>query len=120
MAELVVDETEVQLRLGAVEHALGVHGNLSVARSALERAEVVSDPLARVHGFRVGERLPGVNAMGSFTSSEEKIFAVVHARQHQGIVLHFDGGEYDTWIIGCEDPASMITMLRAHGVPIDS
>lgn len=54
VAGLVVDETEVQLRLSAVEHALGVHGNLSVARSALERAEVVSDPLARVHGFKVG------------------------------------------------------------------
>lgn len=61
-----------------------------------------------------------MNAAGSFTSSEEKIFAVVHAKQHQEIVLHFDGAVYDTWIIGCEDPAPMITVLRAHRVPIDA
>lgn len=44
----------------------------------------------------------------------------MHAKQHQEIVLHFDGAVYDTWIIGCEDPAPMITVLRAHRVPIDA
>lgn len=117
MADIRVTDTQVELHLTTAEHLLAVHRDQSAPLSALANADVVENPIEHVHGFRVGEGIPGVSAIGSFTSTEEKIFAVVHAGQHRGLVLRFREGAFDTWVIGCDDPTAVMDALRAHGFP---
>ena len=73
--------------------------------SAVRGVEVLEDAHEPVdHGFKVGERIPGVVEVGYVRSDGRKIFAAVHHDTPRGLRIVLDGASYDEWIVGCADP----------------
>jgi hypothetical protein len=77
--------------------------------------EVVQNLLDYVHGWRVGTGVPGSVAVGTFTSRDAKIFAVIHHGQHRGVRLRLEGAHYDEILISSDDAGSM-----AAAIPVTS
>jgi len=55
-----------------------VHGEVRVPVGSVRTVKVLDDAVGAVHGFRVGAGIPGSVAIGTFSSRQAKIFAVVH------------------------------------------
>jgi len=115
MAEITVDGDELVVRLRAVEKMEAVHGEVRVPLSSVKMVEVLDDAIGAVPGFRVGTGIPGSVAIGTFTSREAKIFAVVHHDTPRGVRVDLEGAQFDELIVGCDDPESVAAVLRQPG-----
>ena len=111
MAELIVENDELVVRLRTIEKAEAVHGEVRVPLKSLRTVEVLDDAIAAVHGFRVGTGIPGSVAIGTFSSRDAKIFAVVHHDTPRGIKVGLEGAQYDQLIVGCDDPEGVAASL---------
>jgi len=103
------------VRLKALEKAEAVHGEVRVPLRSVKNVEVLDDAIAAVHGFRVGTGIPGWVAIGTFTSRNSHIFAVVHHETPRGVRVELEGAQYDELIVGCDDPESVAAALRQTG-----
>ena len=113
MAELGIDGDEVVLRLSALERLEALHGDLRAPRAAVRDVRVVDDAYAEVRGLRwPGTGIPGVLLAGTFRARGTKTFAIVHGRPG-GVRVVFDGGDYDEWVVGCDDPGAVADALVA-------
>ena len=105
MAELEVEGDELVLHLSALEKLEAVHGDLRAPLSAVRGVEVLEDAHEPAdHGFKVGERLPGVSEVATVRTAGRKIFAAVHHDTPRGVRVSFEGASYDEWIVGSADP----------------
>jgi hypothetical protein len=112
MAELLVEGGELVLHLSWGEKAMGVHGDLRVPLSSVRHVEVIENAHEPAdHGFKIGERLPGVVEVGMVLGDGRKIFAAVHHATPRGLRVVLDGGSYDEWIVGCADPEATLAGL---------
>jgi hypothetical protein len=115
MAELIVNGDQLEVRLKALEKAEAVHGEVTVPLSAVRSVEVLDDAIGAVHGFRVGTGVPGSVAVGTFTSRNSHIFAVVHHNTPRGVRVELEGAKYDELIVGCDNPEAVAASLgQAH------
>jgi hypothetical protein len=112
VAELIVEGDELVVRLRAVEKIEAVHGEVREPVRSVKTVEVLDDVIGAVHGFRVGTGIPGSVAIGTFTSREAKIFAVVHHDTPHGVRVDLEGAQFDELIVGCDDPESVAAALR--------
>lgn len=113
MAELVVEGDELVVRLRPVEKLEGAHGELKVPLSSVTSVEVLDDAMGAVHGFKlIGARIPGSVAVGTFSSGDARIFAVVHHDTPRGVKVDLQGTHYDQLIVGCDDPEAVVARLR--------
>lgn len=116
MAELQVEGDELVLQLSLGEKAGAVHADPRVPLSALQSVQVLDNAHEPAdHGWKIGERLPGFVEVGTILDSGRKIFAAVHHNTPRGVMLIFDGADYDEWIVGCADPESVVARLKAGG-----
>ncbi|MGA3352931.1 MAG: hypothetical protein ABSD85_07070 [Acidimicrobiales bacterium] len=115
MAELIVEGDELVVRLRAVEKAEAVHGEVRVPLGSVRAVEVLDDAIGAVHGFRVGTGIPGSVAIGTFTSRDAKIFAVVHHDTLRGVKVDLEGAHFDQLIVGCDDPEAAAASLHLPG-----
>ncbi len=114
MAELRVDNGELELVLSPAEKALGAHRDLRVPLSAVQSVEVLDNAHEPAdHGFKVGERLPGVSEIGSIHDRGKTIFAAVHHDTPRGILVRLSGVNYDEWVVGCADPEGVASAIVA-------
>jgi hypothetical protein len=112
MAKLEKDGGELVLRLSLGEKILGAHGNPRVDVSSVRHVEILNDAHSPAdHGFKVGERIPGVVEVGSIYGDGKKLFAAVHGDTPRGLRILFEGAKYDEWIVGCADPESVASEL---------
>ena len=117
MAELVAEGSDLMVKLRTVEKVEAVHGEPRVPLSSVKKVEVIEDAIGAVHGIRVGTGIPGVVAIGTFTSRKAKIFAVVHHDTPRGVRVSLENAAYDELIIGCLDPESVADQLtRSAGL----
>ncbi len=91
MAELIVDGDELVVRMKATERLEAVHGEVRVPLGSVKTVEVLDDAELEVHGFRVGTGIPGSVAIGTFSSRDAKIFAVVHHDTPRGVRVGLEG-----------------------------
>jgi hypothetical protein len=119
MAELFVDGDELvvrlRVRLRAVEKVEAVHGEVRVPLASVKAVEVLDDAIGAVHGFRVGTGVPGVIAVGTFSSRDAHIFAVVHHDTKRGVRVDLDGAQFDQLIVGCDDPEAAVAAIGPPG-----
>lgn len=115
LAKLIVDGDELVVRLRAVERIEAVHGEVRVPLRSVRTVEVLDDVVGAVHGFRVGTGIPGSVAIGTFTSRDAKIFAVVHHDTPRGVRVNLEGAQFDEMIVGCDDPEAVAAALRLSG-----
>lgn len=112
MATLARRGDVVVVALAATEKLEAVHGDLSIPVGMIRSVEVCDEPYEHVEGLRVlGAGIPGGTAVGTFLSSDEKTFAVVHRHMHRGLILRMEGFSYDEVIISVEDPEATMTSL---------
>jgi hypothetical protein len=112
VAEVLVEGDELVVRLRAVEKIEAVHGEVKVPLSSVRSVEVLDDAVGAVHGFRVGTGIPGSVAIGTFTSRDDHIFAVVHHDTPRGVRVGLEGAQFDELIVGCDDPEGVAASLR--------
>lgn len=113
MAHLSREGDTLWLRLSSVEKVEGVHGDIRVPMSAVQGAAVVEDVIHAVHGLKMpGSRLPGVFAMGTFISSEGRVFAIVHHQDKRGVKILLGGEPYDALIVSAPDPEALVSSLH--------
>jgi hypothetical protein len=112
MAELQVKGGELVLHLSLGEKAMGAHNDLRVPLDSVRRVVVVDDAHELAdHGFKIGERLPGIVEVGTVLGGGKKIFAAVHHATPRGVRVILDGGSYNEWIVGCADPEATVAGL---------
>ncbi len=112
MAELIVDGDELVVRMKATERLEAVHGEVRVPLGSVKTVEVLDDAERAVHGFRVGTGIPGSVAIGTFSSRDAKIFAVVHHDTPRGVRVGLEGARFDELIVGCADPEAVASAIR--------
>jgi hypothetical protein len=113
LAKLEVEGDELVLHLTEAEKLEAVHGDLRVPLSAVKSVEVLGNAHrpADLVGFRVGTRIPGVIEVATVHGASRTVFAAVHHGTPQGVRVRLEGARWDEWIIGCEDPASVVASL---------
>lgn len=112
MAELTVEGAELVLTMTKLEKVESVHGEIRVPVASVTGVEVLDDAIDAVHGFRVGTRVPGAVAVGTFTARDAKTFAVVHHDTPRGVLVKLTDDRFDQLIVGCDDPESVAALLR--------
>jgi len=113
LAQLLREEGTLVLQLSPLEKLEGVHGDIRVPVSAVQAVTVVEDVIHAVHGLRMpGSRVPGVFAMGTFISSEGRVFAIVHHQDKRGVKIQLAGEPYDALIVSAPDPAQLAASLN--------
>ena len=113
MAGLIVEGDTLRVHLTEFERAEAVHGEVTVPLSSVRTVDVLDDVLGAVHGMRVGTGIPGMTAVGTFSSRGSKQFAVVHHNTRRGVRVTLEGEKYTELIVGCDDPETV-----AAGVPV--
>jgi hypothetical protein len=112
MAELLVEGDQLVLRLSGPEKLEGVHGDLRAPLSSVRSVEILENAHEPAdHGFKVGERLPGVSEVAVVHTGGQRLFAAVHHDTRRGVRVNFEGISYDAWIVGCADPESVKDQL---------
>lgn len=116
MAELTVEGDELVVHLSPLEKGESVHADLHFPISSFQGVEVLDDAIHAVHGLKApGARLPGVFAIGTFYADAAKTFAAVHHHTPRGVRVRLAGTNFDDLIIGCDDPESVASSLKAIG-----
>jgi hypothetical protein len=113
VAELVVEGDELVLRLSRGEKLESLHGDLRAPLSSVRSIEVLDDAHQPAdHGFKVGERIPGVSEVAVVHADGGRIFAAVHHGTPRGLRIEFEGADFDAWIVGCPSPESVKERLQ--------
>lgn len=115
MAELIVQDGELVLRLSSGEKLEGVHGDLRAPLAAVQGIDVLDDahePVGIRSGVKIGTRIPGVIEVGTIQGPRRRLFAAVHHDTPRGLRVRLQGTPYDEWIIGCADPESALAQLQ--------
>ncbi len=115
MAECVIVNQQLVVKLSTKEKLEAVHGDVSVPLSSVCTVDVVENTLDFIHGIRVGTGIPGSTAIGTFSSSAARIFGVIHHGNHRGVRIILEGADFDELLIGCNDPEAV-----AAAIPVNS
>ena len=113
VANLVINDDTVTVRMSLAEKAEALHRDLTVPRAAVSGVRVVSDGMTEVHGLRLpGSAFPGVIMVGTWVTRQSKIFAVCHG-SGQAIVIELTGQDYDRIVLTVENPEELAKLLSA-------
>ncbi len=114
MAELQIDGGELVLHLSRLEKLEAVRADLRAPLSAVRAIEVLNDAHEPVdHGFKVGERLPGVSEVASVRTGGQRIFAAVQHDTPRGVRVVLEGTDFDAWVVGAADPEKVAAELES-------
>jgi hypothetical protein len=115
MAELEVRDETLVLKLSAIEKAEAVHGDLHVPLTAVRGVEVLSDAteMTKIRtGFKVGMRVPGSATVATVRGGGAKMFIAIHSDTPKAVRVLLDGDSFDEWIVGTDDPETVIAQLN--------
>ena len=112
MATLSVDADQLLLTLTRAEKMESVHGDLCVPRSAVVGVDVLDDAhaAADIVGLKIGTRLAGVIEVATVHGART-IFAAVHRDTPRGVRVRLSGASQDEWIVGCNDPEAVASLI---------
>lgn len=112
MSDLVIEGDELVVRLSLLEKDESAHGDIRIERSAITAIEVLERPVDAVGGWkRIGARLPGSFAIGTFIVEGRRVFAAVHRNDGRGVRITVKRGSFYELVIGCEDPEGVVASL---------
>ena len=111
MAECVVIDDQLVVRLSMSEKLESVHRDVAVPLASIRSVEVVDNALDYIHGMKVGAALPGTMAVGTFTSRNAKIFGAIHHSEHRGVRIVLEGTDFDELLVGCANPETVASQI---------
>jgi len=115
MAELVVENDELILKLSVIEKAEAIHGDLHVHLTEVQKAEIIDDALEMTRiktGFKVGMRAPGYASVAVIRRPGHKAFVAVHHDTPKAIRVTLANDSYNEWVVGVADPESVLANLN--------
>jgi len=117
MAELIVENEELVLKLSDIEKAEAVHGDLHAPLSKVQNVEIIDDAheMTRIKtGFKVGMRVPGYASVAIVIRPGYKAFVAVHHNTSKAIRVSLADDSYNEWIVGVVDPESVLANLKLN------
>jgi len=112
VAELQIEGVELVLHLTKGEVAEAIHGDLRAPLTDVLSVEILDDAHdAADHGMKSGTRIPGVLEVATVHTDGKRLFAAVHRRTPRGVRVILQNGSFDEWIVGCEDPESVVAEI---------
>src|SRR4051812_18308065 len=104
VAELLVDGSELVLRLRRWEALGALRGDVRVPLAAVRTVRVVPDAWKELRGVRApGTGWPGVIALGTRRGRFGKDFSAVYGRR-PGLVVELAGTDFQRIIVSTADP----------------
>ena len=117
MADLLVTDEGLVVKLTFLEVLEGFHGSIVVPHEVVRAVRATDDVWAELRGIRApGTGIPRVVAVGTRRGSFGKDFAAVHGTG-PGVVVETEGFEFSRLIVTVPDPEAVVT--RASGARPD-
>ncbi len=117
MATLIVEGTDLVVKMAEVEKFEAMHTDLHVPLATVRAVRVVDDAWPELRGIRApGTGIPGVIAVGTRRGSFGKDFAVVHGRE-TAVVVELAGAPYSRLIVTNADAENIAAAIRGHLMP---
>jgi hypothetical protein len=111
MAELVVKDDVIWLKLSRLERLAALHVDIKVPLSAVVRATVADDARAVIRGLRwPGTGIPGTLLYGTMKGSFGRDFSAIRGRGPV-LVLELSGQPFARLLVSTPDPAKTIDRL---------
>ncbi len=103
MASLIVDGSDLVVKMSEVETFEALHRDIRVRLSTVRAVRVVDDAWPELRGIRApGTGIPGVIAVGTRRGSFGKDFAVVHGGD-PAVVIELADAEYSRIVVTTPD-----------------
>lgn len=113
MADLVLDQNDIIVRLGALEALATWRREVRVPLRDLRMVHVEEEPLGGLPRLRVpGLWWPGVMVLGTARHCGRREFAAVHAGR-PAVVLDLEGGSWERLVVSCPDAVVLAADLAA-------
>jgi len=117
VATLLVDGSDLLVKMSEVEKFEAMHADIRVPLSTVRSVRVVDDAWPELRGIRApGTGIPGVIAVGTRRGSFGKDFAVVHGKE-QAVVVELDGAAYSRVVVTAPDAGSVAAEIERHLMP---
>ena len=115
MAELVIEGSDLVVRLNMMEKLEAVHGGVRVPLRRSRRSRSSTTPWTRSTGSAWARAFRGPSPSAPSAPRTAKIFAVVHHDTRRGVRVILEGDHFDELIVGCSDPEAVAASLRQPG-----
>jgi hypothetical protein len=117
VATLIVDGSDLVVRMSEFEKLEAMHKDVRVALSAVRVVRAVDDAWPELRGIRApGTGIPGVVAVGTRRGSFGKDFAVVHGTG-AAVVVELAGASYSRLVVTTPDAESVAAAIQGHLMP---
>jgi hypothetical protein len=112
VATLVAEHGELVLGLSRREQLGALHGDVRVARSAVEGVEISREPFSELRGIRApGAGLPRRIALGTWRHRGGKDFAALY-RGKPAVIVHLRDAPFQRLLVSADDPEAVAAALR--------
>src|ERR1700733_8780508 len=112
VATLVVEGSEVIVKMAEIEKFEAVHTDVHVPLSAVRAVRSVDDPWPELRGIRApGTGIPHVIAVGTRRGSFGKDFAAVHGKA-PAVVVELDGTDFARLVVTSDDAVARAQRIK--------
>ena len=106
MAELVLDGSDLVVRLSRLEKLGAFRGDVRLPLAAIAAVRVSRDPWSELRGIRApGTGFPGLISLCTRRGGGIRDFAAVY-RQRAAVVIEASGAGFDRLVVSCRDAAA--------------
>ena len=120
MATLIVEGSDLVVKMSELEKVEAVHPDIRVPISTIRAVRVGEDAWPELRGIRApGTGIPGVIAVGTRRGSFGKDFAVVHGRE-RAVVVELVGASYARILVTTPDADNVAAEIQRHLMPSSS
>jgi hypothetical protein len=110
VATLRREGNELVVKLTSLEKLGALRDDVRVPWASVRYVRVNESPFRELRGLRVGARLPGVIALGTWYMRGGRMFAAIY-RRHGGVVVELDGTRYRKLVVTMPDASEVAAAL---------
>jgi hypothetical protein len=111
MAMLRREGSELVVKLALLEKLGALRDDIRVPWASVRYVRVNESPFRELRGFRVGARLPGVIALGTWYMRGGRMFAAIY-RRSPGVIVELDGARYRKLVVTMADASEVAASLN--------